>query len=90
MIDLGQNYFIDADEYQYMIKKWCAFDKDGNDVYKIISYHSTIEMALESLMRKYQRTIVSEETITLTQALKEFERINDDMKKILEKTKEKI
>ena len=47
MIDLGQNYYIDADEYQYMVKKWTGYDKDGTDIYKILSYHSTIQMALK-------------------------------------------
>lgn len=89
MIDLGQNYYIDADEYQYMIKKWTGYDKDGTDVYKIMSYHSTIQMALESVMRKYQRQMISESTITLRDAIEEFDRINNDMRKILD-TKESL
>ena len=89
MIDLGQNYYIDADEYQYMVKKWTGYDKDGTDVYKILSYHSTIQMALESVMRKYQRKMISESTITLRDAIDEFDRINNDMRKILD-TKENL
>ena len=90
MIDLGQNYYIDADEYQYMVKKWTGYDKDGTDIYKILSYHSTIQMALESVMRKYQRSIVSENTMTLKDTIDEFKKINDDMTRILQTTKENL
>ena len=90
MIDLGQNYYIDADEYQYMVKKWTGYDKDGTDIYKILSYHSTIQMALESVMRKYQRSIVSENTMTLKDTIDEFKKINDDMMRILQTTKENL
>ena len=72
MIELGNNYFIDTDEYQYIVKKWIAFDKNGDDCYKILSYHQTLTQALESVMRKYQRSIVSESTMTLKDTIDEF------------------
>lgn len=90
MIELGNNYFIDADEYQYIIKKWIAYDKNGQDVYKILSYHGTLEKALECVMRKYQRNIVAETTITLRETIDEFTKINEELARILSVTKEKL
>ena len=90
MIELGNNYFIDTDDYQYIVKKWIAFDKNGDDCYKILSYHQTLTQALESVMRKYQRKIVSESTMTLKDTIDEFQKINDDMMRILQVTKESL
>ena len=86
MIHVFDDYYIDADEYQYILKQdMHRKDKKNNDVYKAISYHKTIFNALWSLRDKTHREITSGNDIELAKALRMISDADSEMTDIMKK-----
>lgn len=84
MIVLKENeLYIDSDENQYIVRKYDYTNKEGERVYKAITYHQTLKQCIQSLIRHNQYDIVSEKDMTLKEALNEFERINNELINLL-------
>ena len=83
MIHIKDDYYIDADAYQFILKQdMHKKDKEGRDVYDSISYHATVEQALRSYVRLQMRGYASKPDIEIGEALDFFEQM---MKELMER-----
>ena len=74
MIHIKDDYYIDADAYQFILKQdMHKKDKEGRDIYDSISYHATVEQALRSYVRLQMRGYASKPDIGLGEAIDYFE-----------------
>ncbi len=94
MIHVFDDYYIDADEYQYILKQdMHRKDKrkknDGSveeyDAYKVISYHKTISSAISAIIAENHREITSGDDIELAKALRMISDADRDMIDIMKK-----
>lgn len=83
MIKLNNGWFIDSDGKCYILQQQGAPDKNGEPTWKNQTYHSTLTAALEKLMHRDQMDIISNNDLTLKEAVKEFEKLNDEFKWLL-------
>lgn len=78
MIKLNNNWVIDSDGCQYILKQDTgAIDKRGEKVYRSTSYHASVEQALCKLIKMEQMNYIEENEITLKEAINKFQEIND-------------
>lgn len=85
MITIKENeLYIDADENQYTVKRYLGTDKDGEIVWRYLSYHQTLKEALKSIIRHKQYQVIMDGDFTLAQALEEFKKIDDEFSSLLE------
>lgn len=79
MIMLKNDYFIDADDRNFVLCKKSISEK-GNVRYDPLSYHMDLDQALESY---YTRMLASKvgkkEIITLAEAMKEARLLREDI-----------
>lgn len=79
MIKVDEDYYINADTYCYAVMKKGGKDKNGDDTFRVLSYPSSLEKAIEYIMKYKQRQYVSENDVDLQKALIKFKRINEKM-----------
>lgn len=85
MIKIDEDFSIIADDNCYIVCKFTYKDKNGEDVYKNLTYHRTLKEALTALIRKKQIKLVADNELTLQQAINEFERIEEEFEQVLKK-----
>lgn len=85
MIKINENLYIDADDNQYMLRKFIGKDKDGEDIYKTITYHRTLKEVFVAVIRQRQYKLVAENKLTLQKALKGFKQIEEETEQMLKK-----
>lgn len=91
MIAIENGWLIDADIYQFVLKeRTFTYDKNGNELYKNQTYHHSIEDALTYYAKIKQRKFVEENYINLSQAIKEFRKINEEITILIEKETKRI
>lgn len=83
MIKIDEDFSIIADDNCYIVCKFSYKDKNGEDVYKNLTYHRTLKEALTALIRKKQIKLVAENELTLQQAINEFKRIEEEFEQAL-------
>lgn len=83
MIKINENLYIDADDNQYMLRKFIGKDKDGEDIYKTITYHRTLKEVFGAVIRQRQYKLVADNELTLQEALKDFKQIEEETEKML-------
>ena len=74
-IQITPEYRISSDVYQWKVEKHAPTKQDGNN-YKSISYHNTVQGAVNSLG---QRMIRTSEAQTLADALKDVENVTETL-----------
>ena len=79
MIKIDKDFSIIADDNCYIVCKFAYKDKNGEDVYKNLTYHRTLKEALTALIRKKQIKLVADNELTLQEAINEFERIEKEI-----------
>lgn len=80
MIDIDGTYFIDADEMQYtLVKKTISKGEKtaGEEMLKTIGYYSKVSSALYSYTQTMMREKVHSGEMSITDAVKEFQRIEE-------------
>lgn len=85
MIKINENLYIDADDNQYMLRKFIGKDKDGENIYKTITYHRTLNEVFVAVIRQRQYKLVAENKLTLQEALKGFKQIEEETEQMLKK-----
>lgn len=83
MIKIDEDFSIIADDNCYIVCKFTYKDKNGEDVYKNLTYHRTLKEALTALIRKKQIKLVADNELTLQEAINEFERIEKEIEQSL-------
>ena len=78
MIKIDEDFSIIADDNCYIVCKFTYKDKNGEDVYKNLTYHRTLKEALTALIRKKQMKLVADNELTLQEAINEFKRIEEE------------
>lgn len=95
MIHVFDDYYIDADEYQYILKQdMHRKDKrkknDGSveeyDAYKVISYHKTISSAISAIIAENYREIASDKNVELREFLSLVNDTDERMIDVMRKT----
>lgn len=83
MIKIDEDFSIIVDDNCYIVCKFSYKNKNGEDVYKNLTYHRTLKEALTALIRKKQIKLVAENELTLQQAINEFKRIEEEFEQAL-------
>ena len=81
MIQVTKKWFIDSEGYQYILfKKEKYFSEKDNEWKERISdksYHATVSLALNCLIKKMQKKFVKENDVSLEEAIKKFQKIEN-------------
>ena len=84
MINLIRDYVIDGNAYDYALKlDTKKDDKDGNRIYSVVGYYSTVDGCVRGLYKTLCRKLVAEETLTLKEAEKRFQDIANELKAVM-------
>ena len=78
MIKVSEKYVIKAESYGYVVIK-----KVGKDSNRVIGHPRSVQHGLSIIIADRQREIVAQNTLTLKQALIEFNKINEELKRLL-------
>lgn len=91
MIHIKDDYYIDADETQFMlVKDEGKTDKHGKRIRDFIGYYGTFKQAVKGYCKMAQRKTVAEgPDMELADALFTFESIVSEMEDLLDKTEVK-
>jgi len=82
MIELFDGYAIDADEFQYILRKKLKKPTKTTD-YTTLSYHTTLANALSALGRLLTREQVHLRTMTIQEACRFFESVEIRLQNIV-------
>ena len=89
MIELFDGYVIGADSRQFILKKKMKSpDKQGNPVYKELSYHKTVEGVIKALWFLLTREQVQKQRLTLQDAYNQFKGLTERMEQLTVKMEE--
>lgn len=89
MIELFDGYAIGADSRQFILKKKTgSVDKNGNTIYKELSYHKTVEGAVRALWFILTREQAKTNRLTLTEAYERFKTLTERMENLKLKVEE--
>lgn len=83
MIKVDEKFYIQADTYCYQILKKGGKDKEGNDVYRVMSYPHSLARAIELIMQYKQNDFVKASDVSLDDALIQMRLIQKEMQDIL-------
>ena len=84
MIKLINNLYVKVDQYNYTLQeKQDTLDKEGNEVYKVISYHCDLEKAIKGAISYSVRKNLQSKERTLEEAIKVIKNINFSFEKVL-------
>ncbi len=81
MIKVDEEYYIDADSRSYTVLKK-SVNEEGKETFKSLIYPRDITRCIEYIMQQRQKECVAK-ALPLCDVLKEFRRINAEMKDIL-------
>lgn len=74
MIHIKDDYYIDSDAYQFILKQdMHRQDKDGKPVFDYLGYYATVEQALRGYLKIQMRGYASKPDIEIGEALDYFE-----------------
>ena len=84
MIKLLDDYYINADNtcFALCVKKKTVKDGEEKETTSTIGYYTTIADCLAGLYRTLTRNLTAKEDMTLQQAIAEFRRIEDNIRRI--------
>lgn len=78
MIKLDNGFEIAADERAYMLRQNIGrVDKKGNTVYRTLGYYVSVSDALKAYSNILRRQAISDQDLTLKEAITEFKKIAD-------------
>ena len=81
MIQVSKKWFIDSDGSQYILfrkeKYISKKDNEEKERQADCSYHSTVSSALSYLIKKMQKKLTKEKEMTLSEAVKRFQEIEN-------------
>lgn len=76
MIHIKDDYYIDSDAYQFILKQdMHRVDKEGKPVFDLIGYYATVEQALRGYLKTQMRGYASKPDIEIGEALDFFEQM---------------
>ncbi len=79
MITINDRWYIRADEYQYILCRK-DYNKKKDETYETThGFYGTLSAALEALIRRFHREVVSEGTYDLKAAIKAYIEIKDQI-----------
>ena len=88
MIHIDKNYYIDADENQFILlrtvkrkDKKTGEMKDGTDY---LSYHATVSQAVRAYLRMQERTVAHQDDMELSEALSAYEKAVNRLQKLID------
>lgn len=77
MIHLIDQYYLDSDGNSLILKKKTnSVDKNGEVVFNSEGYYVTVEGVLKSLRRTYQRRIIKNNDLSLSEAYEKFKALD--------------
>lgn len=84
MIKIKNNFIVDSDENQFILKEiGTVQDKNsknyGEETYTVLGYFGTLEQALWGLEKILSRRAIKLKTYTLKQAIEEIRAIHEDI-----------
>ena len=90
MIHIEKNYYIDADESQFMLVRMTGKKdkKTGKEVKDYLSYHATISQAVKAYLRMQERNVVRNDDMELKAALSSFEKVADRLQRLIDSSTE--
>ena len=91
MIHIKDDYYIDADPYQFILKRdQHKTDKEGRPMFDLVSYHQTFAQAVKSYCRMAQRQdIMDKPDRELCDAFFDFENLVRELEELLNSTEVK-
>lgn len=92
MIHVIDDYYINADKYQYTaILDTHAIDKDNKIVYSTIGYYQTVKDAVIGISKHLQKKLANTNAVMeLNEYLKSCEMLNNQLKEIVDKIEDTI
>lgn len=86
MITLFDSYAIKVDEHNYtLIKLKNKLDKNGNEIYSVIGYYSSVKNCLKALYNLLQRNAIIGNKMTILDFIDTYDRITDEFNAKLDK-----
>lgn len=83
MIKIDNEFYIDSDSYQYILQQKKINQIKQEEYYSPVAYMPTVEKCVEEVAR-IKRRRVCQKDLSLVGALHEFEKINNELREILE------
>lgn len=83
MIKINNDFYIDSDAYQYILQQKKVNQKTNEEYYSTVAYLDSVEKCVEAVAR-IERRKVCQKDLSLVGALHEFEKINKELREILE------
>ena len=81
MIQVTKKWFIDSDGWQYILFKKEKYFSEKDNEWKErkadCSYHATVSLALNCLLKKMQKKFVKENDCSLKEAIVKFQKIEN-------------
>lgn len=85
MIHIFDDYYIKGNPLDYsLVKKSNRTDKNGNPVYAVLGYYSSVANACEGLRKTMSRELVAEKDLTLSEAVTAFKQIAERLEEATE------
>lgn len=84
MIKLTDGWEIDFDGDYIVRKKSGKTDKNGLPIYSVKKFPNSLSQACQIVLRANFGKYIADNDVTLAEALKEMQRMNDELKKMLE------
>lgn len=75
IIKLTQGYFVEPDEMQYILKqRYTCKAKDGSEKEAVrnVSYHLTLEQAIEKYLKMLETSLQPDKAVTLREYVKMY------------------
>lgn len=83
MIKINNEFYIDSDNYQYILQQKKINQKTNEEYYLVVAYLDSIEKCVEEVA-KIERRRSCQKDLSLVGALHEFKKINKKLREILE------
>ena len=84
MIELINNLVVKVDQYNYALNlRTDSRDKEGNTVYKSITYHDSLKNAIRGAKEYCIRNKLKDNVRDLEAAIKEINKINKEFEELL-------
>ena len=84
MIKLMDGWEIDFDGDYIVRKNSGKTDKNGLPIYSVKKFPNSLSHACQIVLRENFGKYIADNDVTLAEALKEMQRMNDELKKMLE------
>lgn len=91
MIHIIDNFYIDANHYDYILKQKCGkLTDESKDEYGVVGYYRSMEHALGAIIKKKQLNAIIASDMTLEEGLQALRDINNRTEELLSIVNDKV